>query len=102
MDLYANRTKDAITFLKSVILETQDSYMNEYLKKRLISLQIIDYLEGKLKLYEKQHGKSAGKLEQLIMAGLIKKIPRDPYGGTFYLLPTGRVYTTSKLVEKNK
>ncbi|MDH5525321.1 MAG: hypothetical protein OEY01_15205 [Desulfobulbaceae bacterium] len=102
MDLYADRTKDAIAFLKSIILDNQESYVSEYLKKRLISLQIIDYLEEKLKEYELRYGNKPKSIEQLVLTGLIKKIPTDPYGGTFYLLPTGRVYTTSKLVEKKK
>ena len=102
MDLYAHRTKDAIVFLKAQILDSQDSYVSEYLKKRLISLQIIDYLEEKLKDYEQQHGSKAKDLGRLVLSGLIKRIPTDPYGGDFLLLPNGRVYTTSKLVDKKK
>ncbi len=41
-------------------------------------------------------------LTELETAGLIDKIPEDPYGGEFILMEEGRVYTTSKLLPIKK
>lgn len=35
-------------------------------------------------------------IEQLVLSGLLSPPPIDPYGGTFYLEPGGKVATTSK------
>jgi hypothetical protein len=37
-------------------------------------------------------------IQALITAGIIKEIPKDPYGGSYYLTEAGSVYTTSNLV----
>jgi hypothetical protein len=41
-------------------------------------------------------------LGRLVNAGLLERIPDDPYGGTFYLDEQGRVRTTSKLAPVEK
>jgi hypothetical protein len=43
-----------------------------------------------------------GNIEALVKEGLISEIPIDPYGGNWFIMPNGRVYSTSKLVESSQ
>ena len=40
------------------------------------------------------------KLDELLETKFLKKIPPDPYGGEYVLIENGRVFSTSKFVEK--
>jgi hypothetical protein len=46
--------------------------------------------------YRQRYGRSPAALAELVMTGLIIKLPVDPYGGEFYLDEDGKVQTTSK------
>lgn len=99
LGLYGNDTANAIIFLESMQRETLDPKLRDYLQKRLTALTRIYELEKAVKQYYDNKGQLPPDLEALVTTGLIASIPEDPYGGTFVLMPNGRVYTTSKLVE---
>ena len=46
--------------------------------------------------YRENHGKMPATVEEVVQGGLLTPVPRDPYGGTFYLEADGKVATTSK------
>lgn len=94
-----NQTDAAISYLEAFIKETNNPGVRQMLFKRLEALVAIQYLERAVAAFAKEHGHPPRSLTELIRFGIIKKIPADPYGGTFELDATGRVVTTSKLVE---
>ena len=96
--LYAGNIYAAVIFLEETLKETQDSSIRSFLSMRLEALKRIGFLEVKIQEYKKRHNKSPGDLKDLIDGGIITRIPSDPYGGHFYVMDNGRVYTTSKLV----
>ena len=98
--LYGNQTKLGIIFLAELIKSTNNPQTRAYLSKRLRALQEIDYLTGKVKEFKKLQGRLPKHLNELVKAGIINSIPPDPYGGRFTIMPDGRVYTTSNLIEK--
>ncbi|RJQ70872.1 MAG: hypothetical protein C4519_19900 [Desulfobacteraceae bacterium] len=100
VSLYAGQTGVGIFFLENLIKNTQDPKMAKYLEKRLIALKMIFYLEEKAKEYEARYGHALNSLDDLITSGIVQELPIDPYGGKFVLLNNGRVYTTSKMVDK--
>jgi hypothetical protein len=102
VSLYGKQTSLGISFLEDLIKETQDPKIVQYLKKRLIALKMLDYLEQWVLEFRKRNGEFPKSLEDLVSAGLIPSLPEDPYGGKFTLLENGRVYTTSELVDSAK
>jgi len=100
--LYGNETALGISFLSDLLRTTADSRLRAFLAKRLEALKRIFFLEQKVAAFKKKYGSMPSSLQDLIAAGLLTDIPDDPYGGRFVLLKNGRVYTTSKLLEKKK
>ena len=102
LSAYASRHRIAIVFLKEMIKETKDERAIKEFKLRIKTLEILDMLEQKVMEYQEIYKKMPSSLTELETAGLIDKIPEDPYGGEFILMEEGRVYTTSKLLPKKK
>ena len=100
LNLYGDKTKTGIVFLKDTLHHITDPKTRHYLKKRLITLEIIDSLEEELRKYQRDKHMRPQSLDQMVKEGYLPEIPKDPYGGKFVLLKNGRVYTTSKMVEK--
>jgi len=97
-----NQTEAAIIYLEGFIKETNNPAVRKKLLLRLRALTAIHLLENGVAGFSKKEGRPPRSLGELVTAGQIKKIPADPYGGTFYLEETGKVYTTSKLTENWK
>lgn len=100
--LYGNQTGLGIIFLDHLIKETSNETTRKYLKKRLTTLKIIYYLEMKVKAYKKKTKKLPKTLDELIKEKIITQIPEDPYGGSFYIMNNGRIFTTSNLLSQRK
>ena len=96
--LYGNQTALGIVFLENLLQDTQDKNIRTYLEKRLKTLEIIYSLEKKVVAFRDTFQKLPTSLNELIESEFLEEIPIDPYGGTFFLMKNGRVYTTSKLV----
>lgn len=92
-------TKQAILFLDAMIHDAnpRDKAVLESLKTRKTALEAIDTLETAVRNYRDSFEKKPNTLLDLIISGDLESIPKDPYGGYFYLDETGRVQTTSKL-----
>ena len=100
--LYGNQTALGIVFLENLLQDTQDKNIKTYLEKRLKALEIIYSLEKKVVAYRDFFQKLPTSLDDLVESDVLDEIPADPYGGTFFLMQNGRVYTTSKLVSPKK
>jgi len=51
--------------------------------------------EGVVKFREANKTNPAS-INELVTAGFLKSVPKDPYGGEFYLTDKGKVESTSK------
>lgn len=87
----------ALAYLKDMIPKAR----NESIRKRMITraeaFEKILRIEEAVLAYRNRYQKGPKKLVDLVEAGLLVKIPEDPYGGSFYLDDKGRVRTTSRL-----
>jgi len=54
-------------------------------------------LERSVIVYKDRFGIAPFSLKDLITAGIIAKLPEDPYGGEFYIALDGSIKTTSDL-----
>ena len=97
--LYGGQTVMGILFLKNLLAHPLDTRTKKYLEKRLTALEAIHVLERAVARYRKQTGRLPSTLHDLVGAGLLDKLPVDPYGGDFVLLDNGRIFTTSQLIE---
>ena len=65
------------------------------IKDLLVEKHII-FLKNAAEIYKKAHGKYPGKLEYLILAGVINAIPVEPRGGQYIIEPqTGEIKSTT-------
>lgn len=101
LSLYGNETVAGISLLEEMIQHATDKEQIIYLAKRQKTLKIILHLEEKIAIYRNMNQRNPNSIQDLVTAGLIEKIPADPYGGEFYLFGEGKVYTTSKMVDTN-
>ena len=51
-------------------------------------LQILEQAVGE---YRTRTGAPPGRLADLVLAGLLARIPEEPYGGRYLLMPDGQV-----------
>jgi hypothetical protein len=97
LSVYQNSFLPAIMLLGEQLKTTHDPAVKKHLQTRLKAIVELDKLEKKVAEYKKAYNRLPEKITDLLSAGLIESLPEDPYGGQFYLLPNGRVFTTSKL-----
>ncbi len=102
MHMLAGHHTEGIHLLQEIINETTDPKRREFLNTRLYSLKILNFLETNILRYKKIYNKMPETIEDLVHHKVIKSVPQDPYGGTFFINEKGRVYTTSKLVKMKK
>lgn len=88
-------TEVAIDFLEEMISNTTSENMRTWMEVRLKAFRIVALIEDAIVQFEKTCKRKPQTIEALIGAGILEKIPPDPYGGKFYLDREGRVRTTS-------
>ena len=97
----SDQTKIAISFLSMMIEKTTDSNEKALYTTRLEALLAAQQIVDRIDQFEKKYDRKPMKLQELVTANLLPKIPDDPYGGTFYLDDKGKVQTTSKFAPIN-
>ena len=99
-----NRTESTVAFLEELVRKTEDKTIKKKYQLRLEAFRAVIYLEQAMKSYRGRLGKRATTLEDLIREKIIVAVPRDPYGGAFYIDHTGAVRSTSdeNLAPRNK
>ena len=98
MHLFSGKLYAAVIFLQEMIKQTSDPGQLQFLEMRLKAIRMIGFLEQKIQVYKDRFHTSPKHLQDLVDKKIISKIPTDPYGGKFFIMENGRVYTTSKLV----
>jgi tetratricopeptide (TPR) repeat protein len=91
------RTALALAYLKEMISTAGNETVRQHLMLRAEAFERILEIEESISVYKDRFHRSPETLEELVQAGFLRRIPEDPYGGTFYLDHEGRVRTTSKL-----
>jgi tetratricopeptide (TPR) repeat protein len=87
--LVANSSpEEAIEFLAEALKTSTDQNARGALEKRLREAMYerdLRALESAIKIFEARSDARLSTLDQLVQAGIIKGLPRDPFGGTYYL-----------------
>ncbi len=97
---FGGKTRTAIMFLKGTIAGTSDPGIRAWLEKRLVALESAATIEDALEKYIANHGSQPSTLDGLVKAGYLEALPADPYGGEWVVLSNGRVFSTSKFINK--
>ncbi len=96
----AQNTGIAIAFLKSFYQTEKSEQIKKLYAVRIDALEKILTIENAVAEYRKKIKRLPPNLSALVQAGIIKEVPQDPYGGTFYIDKDGSIKTTSKLAFK--
>jgi tetratricopeptide (TPR) repeat protein len=87
----------ALAYLKEMIAATRNDAIKKRLVIRAAAFEKILQIEQAIEAYKRHLQQDPKDLRDLVKAGILARIPIDPYGGSFYLDDQGRVRTTSKL-----
>jgi hypothetical protein len=98
--LYSNagRTENAIDFLEIFSRTENDVKIKVNYEIRIDALRSILEIENAVSRYKYKKKKVPKDIHALVKSGILAEVPKDPYGGKFYLDKDGSVKTTSKLV----
>ena len=91
-------TELGIQYLKYMIKITHNKQIKKQYEIRLQALEAIHKIGLAVEKYKKRFGILPKSIDELIKSGILRHIPKDPYGGKFYIDKNGKVKTTSKLV----
>lgn len=90
------RTENAILFQDYILQHTDDPLLQKEYKTRLKALQGIRVLEKAVDGYRKKIGREPVNLDDLIRMHILAELPKEPYGGTYYIDAHGEIKTTSE------
>lgn len=89
-----NRPETALAFLQDMIGRETDPRRKAHLEDRLRWVEVerdLQLLEKAIGEYTTRTGAPPRQLADLVRAGLLARIPEDPYGGGYVLTPDGQV-----------
>ena len=84
----AGDPENGIVFLEQMMKSTDDETAKKRLETRLKELIIerdINVLEKCVKVFKDAYGYNPESLKSLLQKGIIKYLPKDPFGGYYYL-----------------
>lgn len=96
---YGGKSKTGLLFLQQMVAETDDKLLRKHLEKRLLALERAVAIEDALAAFNAKEGRMPTALRELVERGYLPEMPTDPYGGKWYVMNTGRVFSTSKFAE---
>jgi tetratricopeptide (TPR) repeat protein len=88
----------AIETLKRLISMTQNEKLRSQLKQNLklaIIEKVIRPMEKAVKEYRNRFKKYPDRLDALVKAGILQRIPSEPFGGYFYIDENGTVWSST-------
>lgn len=92
----SGQTDLAIAYLSAMEKGERNPAMKKNYQLRLAAFKEVRRIELARDRYAQEKGAMPQSVEQLQQAGYLQPAPVDPYGGRFYLDPSGKVATTSK------
>lgn len=97
----ANKTESAIIFLEEMLRQATDDYSRREYGQRLDALKDILALEKAVAAYQTKVGRAPTTLTELVEHGIINELPRESYGGSYYLdQESGAVRSSTDLGRK--
>ena len=92
----SGQTDLALAYLSAMAKGEKNPALKKTYLTRLTAFKEVKRIEIARDRFRESRGTKPVSLEQLITAGFFLPLPVDPYGGRFYLEPSGKVSTTSK------
>ncbi|MBN1141268.1 MAG: hypothetical protein JXB25_05675 [Deltaproteobacteria bacterium] len=102
LSYYGDQARTGILFLMALISQTKDERLRNSLLIRKQALEGAALIEERIERFRKERGRAPGDINELLKEGYIEQLPEEPYGGKWLILPTGRVFSTSKFVAPPK
>ncbi len=102
LSYYGDQAKTGILFLTGIINSTTDERLRASLLLRKKALEGAALIEEGMERFKKDLGRAPQDIAELTAGGYIGTLPEEPYGGQWVILPSGRVFSTSKFVEARK
>jgi len=99
---YGGKSKTALLFLQQMIEEADNAVLRRQLEMRLVALERAVLIEEALEKFKHKEGRMPSALNELVTLGYLDRLPEDPYGGKWGILTNGRVFSTSKFVERSE
>jgi len=98
----AGQSDLAIAYLTTMVQSATNPAIKKTLQVRLRALKAARSIEVAAAKFSKDKGTPPASVEELVRQGYLSNLPRDPYGGRFYLDPDGKVKTTSNYAAPGK
>lgn len=92
----SGETDLAIAYLSGMVKTAKNDAVRRSYQLRLRAFQEVSRIEKARDRFRLEKGTNPASVEQLVRSGFLQSAPADPYGGSFYLDPDGKVATTSK------
>lgn len=92
----SGQTDLAIAYLKAMIASSRNETAKKTFEIRLRAFEGVREIELSRDRFREKNLRQPLTVDELVSSGFLKTLPRDPYGGRFYLEPTGKVTTTSR------
>jgi hypothetical protein len=89
-----HRPETALAFLRDMIEGETDPRRKASLEERMRRVEVerdLQILENAIGEYKTRVGAPPGRLADLVREGVIARIPKEPYGGRYLLMPDGGV-----------
>lgn len=90
-----HETENAIAFLEAMLQQTEDEGQRKLFEVRLEALKTRLVLDQALEGYRRKYKRMPSRLEQLVAGGLLRALPEDPLGGTFFIGTRERIESTA-------
>jgi tetratricopeptide (TPR) repeat protein len=84
-----------LMFLETMAKGAKEENIKRAYQLRIEAFKAVRQIEDTVSGFSAQYERLPETLAVLIDAGMLSKIPKDPYGGEFYLDETGKVRTSS-------
>lgn len=92
----AGRTELGILFINSMEKGAKDEKIRKSFRIRKEALVSAQKISEAVSRYREMFKANPSSIEELVRLGYLKAVPKDPYGGKFYLTDKGKVESTSK------
>jgi len=99
------RPETALVFLKEMVEQETDPQRRAMLEERIRLVAVErdqQVLEKAVADYRLRFGVFPGRIPDLVLAGVLPRIPEEPYGGEYLLSADGRVRSSRAPVERLK
>lgn len=96
---YGSDYQRGIIFLNEMLRQTTNPEIVEQYKLRIQTLERMNLLAKAVTAFSKQFNRFPSNLDELLEEDMIAEVPKDPYGGRFYIKENGQIHTTSKMLK---